>query len=185
MSNKKACDNNNGCCSRPINRTIYQTIVGATGPTGATGPKGETGPTGATGPTGTTALLEASINRNDSVQTVLENNVVSITGTNVLTNIDGDMIFVNNTVRLGMAGVYLVNATIETTGATGVYEFSIDVGGTNYNFVANINDGSNKGTVSHTIFLNIATDSTAIAIYSRHSGSVTISKAELDVVKLM
>lgn len=188
MRNSNCCDKNIRC-PRPINRVIYTTVLGPTGAIGPTGPTGPTGaigpigPTGATGPAGTTSL-QTSINRNDTTQTVAENNVVSITGTNVLTDIDGDMLFVNNSVRLGSAGVYLINATIETTGTAGSYDFSIDVGGTNYNFVAIINDDANSGTTSHTIFLNIANESTTIGIYNRHTSVVTVAKAELDVVKL-
>lgn len=182
MQNRKCCDNK--CWSKPTTTTIYRQIIGSTGPTGPTGATGVTGPTGPTGATGTTALLEASINRNDSTQTVLENGVVSIAGTNVLTNLDGDLLYVNNTVRLGTAGVYLINATLEITGNAGAYNFAIDVGGTDYNFVAVITDGATTGTISHTIFLNVANDSTTVSIYSRQTGSSTLEKAELDVVKL-
>lgn len=182
MRNKNCCDDTNMCCPKTIDRTIYKTVLGTTGPTGATGP---TGPTGATGATGTTATLEASINRNDTTQTVTENSVVSITGTNVLTVMDSDMMFVNNMVRLNSGGVYLINATIEITGTAGDSNaFTINVGGTDYRFVAIINDDETAGVVSHTIFLNIATNPTDITIYNRNNASATITKAELDVVKL-
>lgn len=178
------CNNRNTRCVRPINRTIYNTILGATGPTGATGATGPTGPTGATGPAGTTALLDASINRNDNAQVVTENSVVDITGTNVLTNLDGDLLFVNNMVQLRAGGVYLINATVEVSGTDGTYNMAIDVGGTDYKFVTTIANSANSGTVSHTIFLNIANNSTTVAIYDRTSGSTTIEKAELDIIKL-
>lgn len=178
MRYNNCCDSRNTCGPTPITRTIYRTVVG---PTGATGP---TGPTGATGPAGTTEVLEASINRNDTTQTVAENNVVSITGTNVLTEIDGDMLFVNNTVRLESGGVYLINATIEASGTAGSYDMAINVNGTDYRFVVTINTGETAGTTSHTIFLNISTTPTTVSIYNRDSDSVTIEKAELDVVKL-
>lgn len=181
MRNNNCCNEIDICAPKTIDRTIYKTVVGATGATGATGPTGPTGPTGATG---TTATLEASINRDDTTQTVVENNVVSITGTNVLTDIDSDIMFVNNTVRLNSGGVYLITATIETTGTTGSYSFAIDVGGTDYKFVAIINDDANSGTVSHTIYLNISTTPTVVSIYNRNNNSVTVSRAELDVIKL-
>lgn len=182
MQNNNCCDDRQNCCPKTIDRTIYKTILGTTGATGATGATGPTGPTGATG---TSTTLEASINRNDTTQTVVENNVVSITGTNVLTVMDSDMLFVNNMVRLGSAGVYLINATIEITGTAGVSNnFAVNVGGTDYTFTVIINDDATIGTISHTIFLNIATNNTDVSIYNRNNTSVTVSKAELDVIKL-
>lgn len=183
MSNRNCCDENDMCCCpKTIDRTIYKTVLGATGPTG---PTGATGATGATGSSGTTATLEASINRDDTTQTVIENNTVSITGTNVLTDLDSDILFVNNTVRLGSGGVYLITATVEISGTAGSYDFAIDVGGTDYKFVAIINNDASAGTVSHTIYQNIVTSPTTIAIYNRNNASTTVTKAELDVIKLV
>lgn len=175
---------NNNCCNDNIcyplieDRIIYRTVRGATGATGTTGA------TGPTGESSMTATLEASINRNDTTQTVVENTTVSITGTNVLTVMDSDMLFFNNTVRLGSGGVYLINATIEINGTAGSHDFAINVGGTDYKFVVIINDDANTGTTSHTIFLNITDSSTDIAIYNRNSSSENVTKAELDVIKL-
>lgn len=186
MKNNKCCTPTNLCRSR----YPYQSIITLTGPTGPAGPVGATGATGVTGPTGATGAtgsttLEASINRSDTTQTVAENNVVSITGTNVLTNMDSVLMFVNNMVRISSSGVYLITATVEITGTEGSYDFAISVNGTDYKFIALINDDANSGTVSHTIYLNISTTPTDIAIYNRNSSSTTISKAELDVVRLV
>lgn len=175
----------NLCHSRCANKTPNQTIIRLTGPTGPAGPVGPTGATGPTGPTGGGATLDASINRNDTTQTVVENNVVSITGTNVLTNLDSDLFFVNNMVRINSSGVYLITATIEMTGTEGSYEFAINVGGKDYKSIAIVNNDSNSGTVSHTIYLNISTTPTDVSIYNRNNSSTTISKAELDVVRLV
>lgn len=187
MLNNNCCNNTNECCPKTIDRIINRTVVGATGATGPTGPTGVTGATGATGATGsagTTATLEASINRDDTTQTVAQNGTVSITGTNVLTT-DTDMLFVNNTVRLASAGVYLITATVEVADDAGTYNFAIDVEGVDYAFVVIVNDDATVGTNTHTIYLNIATAPTTISVVSRTADSTTVSKSELDVIKLV
>lgn len=193
MRRNNCCNNTNDRCPRPVDRIINRTVVGRTGPTGATGPTGPTGVTGptgptgvtgATGPSGTTATLEASTNRNDTTQTVDENGVVSITGTNVLTT-DTDILFVNNTVRLNSGGVYLITATIEVTDDAGTYNFAIRVGDTDYSFVVIVNTGASIGTSSHTIYLNISSSPTVVSLYNRNTSSTTVTKSELDVIKLV
>lgn len=204
MRRNNCCNDSNNRCPRPVDRIINRTVVGRTGPTGPTGPTGATGPTGptgptgigvtgptgptgatgATGPSGTTATLEASTNRDDTTQTVGENGVVSITGTNVLTT-DTDILFVDNTVRLNSGGVYLITATIEVTDDAGTYNFAIRVGDTDYSFVVIVNTGASIGTNSHTIYLNISTSPTVVAIYNRNTSSTTVTKSELDVIKLV
>lgn len=160
---------NNCCCgensTQGINRYVFIT--------GPQGPAGEDG----------TATLGASTNRNDTTQTVATNAVVSITGTNVLTN-DEDMLFVNNTVRINNTGLYLITATVEATGDAGAYTFAITVNDTDYTFVINITGDATTGTTSHTIYLNISTSPTVVSIYNRGQSTVTINKAELNVVRL-
>lgn len=190
MRRNNCCNNTNDRCPKPVDRIINRTVVGRTGPTGPTGATGPTGPTGvtgvtgATGPSGTTATLEASTNRDDTTQTVGENGIVSITGTNVLTT-DTDILFVNNTVRLNSGGVYLITATIEVTDDAGTYNFAIRVGDTDYSFVVIVNTGASIGTNSHTIYLNISTSPTVVSIYNRNTSSTTVTKSELDVIKLV
>lgn len=181
--------NPNCCCMGPIPQSptlpetiIYTSVVGEVGPTG---PTGATGPTGPTGATGVSEPLEASTNRNDNAQTVNQNDVVSITGTNVLSRDTTDMLFVNNTVRLNSGGLYLITTTIELTGDAKTYDLAIRVNETDYAFVGIINTGANKGTVSHTIYLNLSTSPSVVSIYSRTTGSINISRAELDVVKIV
>lgn len=178
--------NQNCCCMGPLPQSpnlpdtiIYTSVVGQTGPTG---PTGATGPTG---PAGEATTLVASTNRNDNAQTVTENNMVSITGTNVLSSDTDDLLFVANTVRINATGLYLITTTLELSGDAKTYNFAIRVNDTDYAFVGTINTGANTGTVSHTIYLNIATSPTTVAVYSRTSGSTSISKAELDVVRIV
>ncbi len=161
----------NGNCGNGQQNTIYRYVY-ITGPQGPAGADGES------------VTLEASTNRNDTTQTVQNGGVVSITGTNVLTN-DADMLFVNNTVRLNSAGLYLITTTLEASGSAGTYNFAITVDSVEYAFVLTINTGATTGTVSHTIYLNIATSPTVISINNKGSASATIEKAELDVVKLV
>lgn len=161
----------NGNCGSGPQNTIYRYVY-ITGPQGPAGADGES------------VTLEASTNRNDTTQTVQSGGVVSITGTNVLTN-DADMLFVNNTVRLNSAGLYLITTTLEASGSAGTYNFAITVDSVEYAFVLTINTGATTGTVSHTIYLNIATTPTVISINNKGSASATIEKAELDVVKLV
>lgn len=165
--------NNNCCCggnfAQPIFRYVY-----ITGPAGPQGPAGENG----------TATLSASTNRNDTTQTVATASVVSITGTNVLSNDTNDLLFVNNTVRINATGLYLITTTLEATGDAGSYNFSITVNDTDYTFVVTIPTGATVGTASHTIYLNIATSPTTVSIYNRSGSTVTLNKAELDVVRL-
>lgn len=165
--------NNNCCCGnntlQSINRYVY-----------ITGPAGPQGPPGADG----TATLNASTNRNDTTQTVATASVVSITGTNVLSNNTTDLLFVNNTVRINSTGLYLITTTIEATGDAGSYNFAITVNDTDYAFVVTIPDGATIGTTSHTIYLNIATSPTTVSVYNRSGSTVTLNNAELDVVRL-
>lgn len=164
--------NNNCCCGGGLPQTITRYIY-ITGPAGPQGPAGRDG----------SATLSASTNRNDTTQTVATNSVVSITGTNVLTN-DADMLFVNNTVRINSTGLYLITTTLEATGDAGSYNFSITVDNTDYTFVVTIADGATVGTTSHTIYLNVSSSPTVVSIYNRSASTVTINKAELDVVKI-
>lgn len=179
----------NCCCGGSIvqgpslpDTIIYTSVVGEVGPTGPIGP---TGPTGAAGPAGGAQTIDASTNRNDNPQTVQENGVVSISGSNILSCDATDMIFVNNTVRLESAGLFGITATIELTGDAKTYDLAIRVNQTDYDFVGIINTGANKGTVSHTIYINLATAPTTVAIYNKTSGTINISRAELDVVRIV
>lgn len=181
--------NKNCCCVGPVvqgptlpETIIYTSVVGQIGPTGPTGPTGATGPVG---PAGGVQTLEASTNRNDNAQQVQEHGVVSITGSNILSCDTTDMLFVNNTVRLESAGLYLMTATVELTGDAKTYNLAIRVDQTDYDFVGIINTGANKGTVSHTIYLNLATSPTVVAIYNRTNDTINISRAELDIVKIV
>lgn len=164
QNNNCCCDGSNG--SNMVTRVIY-----------VTGPQG---PAGADGATGT---LEASTNRNDTTQTVTNDSVVSITGTNVLTN-DADMLFVNNTVRINSTGLYLITTTIEASGNAGSYTLALRINDTDYNFVLTINNEASLRTISHTIYLNIDTSPTVVSIYNRSDTTLTIQRAELDVVRL-
>lgn len=162
--------NNKCCCGCNQSQTITRYI---------TGPRGPQGPAGKDG----IATLSASTNRRDTNQTVTNDSTVSITGTNVLTN-DADMIFVNNTVRLNSTGLYLITTTLEITGNAGSYNFAITINNTDYDFVVIIEDDATIGTTSHTIYVNITESPTVVAIYNRSNDTVTLNKAELDVVKI-
>lgn len=174
MRNNNCCSGGNGSqneiCGNGLPNTIYRYVY-ITGPQGPAGADGES------------VSLEASTNRNDTTQTVQSGDVVSITGTNVLTN-DADMIFVNNTVRLNSTGLYLITTTLEASGTAGTYRFAITVDSVDYTFVLTINTGETVGSVSHTIYLNISSSPTVISINNKGTTSATIEKAELDVVKL-
>lgn len=160
--------NNNCCCNGSNGSNMITRLIYVTGPQG---------------PAGATGTLEASTNRNDTTQTVTNDSVVSITGTNVLTN-DADMLFVNNTVRINSTGLYLITTTIEASGNAGSYTLALRVNDTDYNFVLTINNEASIGTTSHTIYLNIGTSPTVVSIYNRSDTTLTIQRAELDVVKL-
>ncbi len=164
--------NNNCCCGGNITQPIIRYVY-ITGPAGPQGPAGENG----------TATLSVSTNRNDTTQTVATASVVSITGTNVVTN-DEDLLFVNNTVRINATGLYLITTTLEATGTAGSYNFAITVNDTDYTFVVTIPTGATTGTASHTIYLNIATSPTTISVYNKSGSTVTLNKAELNVVRL-
>lgn len=163
--------NNKCCCGCNQPRTITRYI---------TGPRGPQGPAGRDG----TATLSASTNRRDTTQTVTAGSNVSIAGTNVLTD-DSDMIYVNDTVRINSTGLYLITTTLEITDNAGSYNFAIAVNDTDYDFVITITDDNIIGTTSHTIYLNISTTPAVVSVVNRNNSTVTINKAELDVVRIV
>lgn len=163
--------------------------VGATGPTGPQGLTGEmgatgpTGPQGPTGPAGATTGIEVSTNRDDTVQSVADDAVVSIAGTNVLSP-GASMLYANNSVTINTAGVYLISATVEISGNEGSNELAVRVGDVDYTFHVVISAGANSGSASYTLFLNVADVPRTIQIFNRAGAEVSVSRAELDVVQL-
>lgn len=189
--NNCRCGGSNGIATS-TNRIIFANgrgVTGATGPTGPqgitgpTGPTGPSGPTGATGPQGEGSTVEASINRNDSSQNVANDAVVSIAGTNVLTP-NATMVYVNNSVILNTAGVYLISATVEISGSAGSNKMTLRVGDIDYNFYVTINTGESSGVASHTIFLNVADVPKTIQIYNQAGEQISVTRAELNILQL-
>ena len=176
------CCNKNSCCKQRqiINRNNY--ITGPTGPTGATGPIGATGPTGPTGATGISTLI-VSLNRNDTDQTVANDEVVSISGTNFISQ-SSDLSFNNDIITINASGIYQVTGTLEVTTENDTFDFTITAGGTDYSFYVYVADGKVSGTTTYSVLLNVINTPLNIAIYNRNGDDVDIAHAELDVIKI-
>ena len=89
----------------------------------------------------------------------------------------------NNIVTINSTGLYSITATINLTGGQDTYNMAINVGGTDYIFSGLIGPSEDTGSVSHTIFLNVTTSPTTVALYNRDGDTINIARAELNVVK--
>ncbi len=162
-------------------------LTGETGPTGPIGPQGligPTGPTGPTGPAGVSPTADISVNTSATTQTVADDGIVSVTGTNV-TSDGSTMTFANDTVTITEAGFYQINASITTTpGTDTTQEFAINVGEVDYPFTVISTAGDTSATNSRSIVVNITTVPADVAIYNRSGADATVTNAMLDVVRL-
>jgi len=166
--------------------------IGATGPTGPTGPIGltgatgeigPTGPTGPTGPAGESLPLSVSSNRNTTTQTVADDGLVSITGTN-LTTPDSTLTFAGDTITSTEAGLYniIANVTVEGTADTS-YEFAVVVDGVDYLFRVNVLAGETTGVGSFSTIVPLTATST-ITLNNREGAAVVVNSAELSATQL-
>lgn len=169
----------------PIGPTGPQGEIGATGPTGPQGETGATGPTGPTGPSGETATIDASTNRSTTENTVTDDAIVPVTGTNS-TSTDSTLTFSDDAVTITENGTYLISAVVSLTGATAgsYYSFAINDGTSDYQFRVSAPTGTTTGSNSYTIVSTVTTSPQTIAIYNRSGEQVTVSFAELNVIKL-
>ena len=160
--------------------------IGATGPTGPiglTGATGEVGPTGPTGPAGEDATLSVSSNRNTTTQTVADDVIVSVTGTNV-TSPDSTLTFAGDTITSTEAGLYNIVANVTVTGTADTsYEFAVVVDGVDYLFSVNVPTGATTGVGSFSTIVPLTATST-ITLNNRDGADVTVDSAELSVVQL-
>lgn len=164
---QRTCCSNLGLSGENLTpRTIFYNITGPTGPTGPAGNE-----------------IEVSANRNDVAQAVADDTAISVTGTNILTP-GTSMTFANNTVTVNDTGLYAITTTVGVTGAEGIYELAIDVGGTDYAFQVTIGTGKQSASTTHTIYLNISNVPTTVAIYNRNGAQINIANAELNVVEV-
>lgn len=163
--------------------------IGPTGPTGPEGPQGiqgpigPTGPTGATGATGDAGTISASANQNETTQNVVDDAVVSVTGTNVLTS-GTTLTFENDTVTVNEAGLYMITANTEVTDSVGTYTFAIVVDGVDYSYNVDITTDSTPTSNGETIVLQITTVPTTITLNNRSGVDVDVTNAQLNVVQL-
>ena len=159
-----------------------QGVIGLTGATGPTGPQGIQGPTGPTGPTGPASTLGVSSNQNATTQTVADDGIVSVTGTN--TSAGTSLSFVDNVVSTNEEGIYLVSANVSVTGTAGTtYQFAVTVDGVDYLFDATIPTGETTGTGGTTLILPLTATST-VSLFNRSGGDVTVNDALLGVTQL-
>lgn len=181
------CCNNKCCCeNKKIERNKY--IVGPTGATGPVGPRGVTGPVGPTGPTGATGPagtnnLSVSTNFNNLDQTVQNDELVSITGTNFLSP-NTDMEFNNNQITITSQGIYQILSTIEITTENDTVEFTVTVGGIDHSFYVTTENQKETGTGTFSTIINVVNVPLSVGLYNRNGDQVELDHAELNVIKL-
>ena len=156
--------------------------TGATGEIGPTGPTGPTGATGATGPTGESATISASANQNDALQNVVDDALVSVTGTNVLTP-GTTLTFAGDTVTTNETGLYLITANTEVTDSVGTYTFALDVGGVRYEYSVNVATDQVPASNGQTLVLQL-TNPTDITLVNTSGVDVDVTNAQLNVVQI-
>ena len=158
--------------------------IGPIGPIGPTGATGATGATGPTGPTGEAGVLSASANQNTATQNVVDDALVSITGTNVLT--DGTTLtFAGDTITVNEAGLYMITANTEVTDSVGSYTFAIVVDGVDYLYVVDVTTDQVSTSNGETIVLQLATVPTTVTLVNRSGVDVDVTNAQLNVIKIV
>ena len=156
---------------------------GIQGPVGPQGPQGEQGEIGPQGPAGESAL-EVSVNFSTTTQTVEDDEIVSVTGTNDTTP-GSSITFADDVVTISESGFYQIAARVETEGGSNTTQnFAINVEGVDYPFTVLVDSGDTTGNGGATIVLNITTIPTDIAIYNREGETITVTSSLLDVVRL-
>ena len=128
--------------------------------------------------------MDVSANRNDSEQNVDDDELISVTGTNI-SSPNTTMSFAGNQVTITEQGLYMITASLTIDDNVDNYLMAINVGGTDYLFYVDVETGNTNGVASHTIHLNITTNPTEIGLYNRNGGDVTFTSAELNVTKLI
>lgn len=157
--------------------------TGATGATGPTGLTGDVGPTGPTGPTGEAGTISASANQNATTQNVVDDALVSVTGTNVLT--DGTTLtFADDTVTVTEAGLYMITANTEVTDSVGTYTFAIVVDGVDYSYTVDVATDQVPTSNGETIVLQLTTVPTTVTLVNRSGVDVDVTNAQLNVVQI-
>jgi len=77
----------------------------------------------------------------------------------------------------------MITGNVSVNDGVGSYDFAINVNGTDYPFIVDVETGNTDAITSTTIALQLPATST-ITLVNRDGGELTLGSAELNVVRL-